>query len=250
VRSVFISESTCSRTAPELFYASLVFVCLSLMAWAIILLGYLIPFCFVAVLLTRNGYFPDGDIASSRGVMGGRRARIGTGRISGIVGEVFPNTCSNPAPPGCVDKLRVVLLNEFPVSYQRECCICMMEYKEGEVIVATPCEHVFHKRCCHEWLQLSRTCPVCRKDLPDALGMNEGEAQGSSGGSIISESLEEMRGQNNTSREINTVRRDERRGERRQSAGDTTNGHPAGIAVIEFPETANERMVQQRQVDV
>ena len=45
----------------------------------------------------------------------------------------------------------------------------MMEYKEGEVIVATPCEHVFHKRCCQEWLQLSRTCPVCRKDLPDAL---------------------------------------------------------------------------------
>jgi len=125
-----------------------------------------------------------------------------------------------------------------------------MEYKEGEVIVATPCEHVFHKRCCHEWLQLSRTCPVCRKDLPDALGMNEGEAQGSSGGSIISESLEEMRGQTNTSREINTVRRDERRGERRQSAGDTTNDHPTGIAVIEFPETVNERMVQQRQVDV
>lgn len=47
----------------------------------------------------------------------------------------------------------------------------MMEYKEGEVIVATPCDHVFHKRCCQEWLQLSRTCPVCRIDLPDAVGM-------------------------------------------------------------------------------
>ena len=123
VRSVFISETTCSNTAPELFYASLVFVCLSLLAWAIIILGYLIPFCFVAVLLTRNGYFPNGEVTSSRGVMGGRRARIGTGRISGIVGEVFPNTYSNPAPPGCVEQLRVVLLHEFPDSYQKECCV-------------------------------------------------------------------------------------------------------------------------------
>jgi hypothetical protein len=51
--------------------------------------------------------------------------------------------------------------------------ICMMEYKDGEVIVATPCEHVFHKRCLREWFQLSRTCPVCRTDVPEALGMTE-----------------------------------------------------------------------------
>ena len=49
----------------------------------------------------------------------------------------------------------------------------MMEYKDGEVIVATPCEHVFHKRCLREWFQLSRTCPVCRTDVPEALGMTE-----------------------------------------------------------------------------
>lgn len=88
-KSVYVSESTCSSTAPELFYASLVFVCLSLLAWATIFLGYLIPFVFVAILLTRNGYFPNGDITSSRGVMGGRRTRIGTGRISGMVGGMY-----------------------------------------------------------------------------------------------------------------------------------------------------------------
>mmetsp|Transcript_25313 Transcript_25313/g.51491 ORF Transcript_25313/g.51491 Transcript_25313/m.51491 type:complete len:160 (-) Transcript_25313:2544-3023(-) len=51
--------------------------------------------------------------------------------------------------------------------------ICMSEFLAGEVIVVTPCEHIFHKRCCNEWLQHSRTCPYCRADLPDALGMNE-----------------------------------------------------------------------------
>jgi hypothetical protein len=47
--------------------------------------------------------------------------------------------------------------------------ICMMEYKDGDMIVTTPCEHVFHKHCCREWFQLARTCPVCRTDVPEAL---------------------------------------------------------------------------------
>lgn len=232
VRSVFITEQTCSSTAPELFYASLIFVCLSLVAWATILLGYLIPFCFVAVLLTRNGYFPNGDIASSRGVMGGRRARIGTGRISEIVGEVFPNTYSNPAPPGCVERLRVVLLHEFPDSYQKECCICMMEYKEGEVIVATPCEHVFHKRCCQEWFQLSRTCPVCRTDVPEAMGMTEGAGTAVD---VQSQAGNNTEGRGGDRQEMPNFMRFVRR-ERRQPSLDTSD-HPEGITVIELPDT-------------
>lgn len=119
IRSVF-TGSSCSGTAPELFYASLVFVCLSLVAWATIILGYLIPLIFVAFLLTRNNYFPNDDIATSRGATGGRRGRIG-----GFVGEVFPNTYSNPAPPGCVEQLRVIFLAEFPDSYQKECCVSL-----------------------------------------------------------------------------------------------------------------------------
>lgn len=217
IQSVFIREQTCSSTAPELFYASLVFLCLSLAAWAMIFLGYMIPFVFVAILLWRNGYFPNGPVNSSRGVMGGRRARIGTGRISEMVGEAFPNTYTNPAPSGCVERLRVVFLNEFPDSYQKECCICMMEYKEGEVIVATPCEHVFHKRCCQEWFQLSRTCPVCRMDVPEALGMGVAEGHGR----IAAEG-------DGTRQDLQQLMRFVRRG-RRES---TSPGHPS---VVELP---------------
>ena len=36
-----------------------------------------------------------------------------------------------------------------------------------------PCEHVFHKSCCREWLRQARSCPVCRTDLPIALGLTE-----------------------------------------------------------------------------
>lgn len=47
--------------------------------------------------------------------------------------------------------------------------ICMGDFCTGEVIVATECQHVFHKRCCEEWLRQARTCPVCRMDIPSSL---------------------------------------------------------------------------------
>ena len=163
VKSVYFSpESTCPDSAPEFYSAAAAFVTLSLAAWSTIVVGYLFPFCFVAIILTRNGYSPSADIE------GGEEA------INAAIPGVFPNYHANSgAPPGCIDRLQVIMLHEFPDDYPRECCICMSDFSEGEVIVVTNCEHVFHKSCCQEWLQQARTCPVCRTDIPTALGMSE-----------------------------------------------------------------------------
>ncbi len=128
IRSVYRSgDSTCSNTAPEFFFATFIFVSLSLAAWATIILGYLVPFCFVAVLLTRNGYFPNAETTSTPGAgVGVGGPRVGM-RIGTIVS--FPNTYSNPAPPGCIDRLRVVLLDEFPDSFPKECCVSALSDK-------------------------------------------------------------------------------------------------------------------------
>lgn len=159
--SVFVRESTCYNTAPELFLASAVFMCISLLAWMLIIVGYIIPYATVAVLLTRNGYFPNADFDDLNDIEGNRR-----GRLIGIL----PNNLSNPAPPECVEKLRVIMYDEINDSSQKECCICLQDYAPGDGIVATPCEHVFHKQCCKEWLNLSRSCPICRRDIVEALG--------------------------------------------------------------------------------
>lgn len=148
-------ESACRNSAPELFQASAAFVYLSSAAWSTILFGYLVPFCFVAVILTWNGYTPSADNQS--------QSRF----------TVFPTAMS--APPGCVDQLRVVQLDEFPTHYPVECCICMEDFTSSEEIVATECSHVFHKQCCREWLRQARTCPVCRMDIPNALEQAEGQ---------------------------------------------------------------------------
>jgi len=44
--------------------------------------------------------------------------------------------------------------------------ICISDFLADEVIVATDCDHVFHKSCLKEWSQRARACPVCRSDIP------------------------------------------------------------------------------------
>ncbi len=46
------------------------------------------------------------------------------------------------------------------------CCICLDEYKRGDEIYVTECNHVFHKNCTLEHIKHSRdnthVCPLCR----------------------------------------------------------------------------------------
>jgi hypothetical protein len=55
----------------------------------------------------------------------------------------------------------------------KECNICMDEYKIGDNIVKLACNHIFHKDCIKNWLCNERvTCPVCRKDIRNDLQDN------------------------------------------------------------------------------
>jgi hypothetical protein len=54
-----------------------------------------------------------------------------------------------------------------------ECSICqddvdtdLDQYCSGKSnLVVTPCGHVFHSSCLHEWLENNSTCPLCRHEL-------------------------------------------------------------------------------------
>ncbi|KAK7264175.1 hypothetical protein RJT34_31780 [Clitoria ternatea] len=50
---------------------------------------------------------------------------------------------------------------------QRDCPICMEEFKDGELIQPFGvCAHEFHSSCVNSWLLGGKTtCPVCRKEL-------------------------------------------------------------------------------------
>lgn len=168
IRSVFLdNNSTCQSTATELFNSSAVFVSLSLAAWTTILCGYLLPFCVVAALLTYNGYNPSAHINQDE---------------HSAPQAVFPAAYSTTgAPPGCVDRLQLLRMEDFPDNYPGECCICMEDFNQQHLIVETACKHVFHKQCCREWLRTARTCPVCRTDIPATLEDLPEESEGNGG---------------------------------------------------------------------
>lgn len=52
---------------------------------------------------------------------------------------------------------------------EESCCICLANYGVGDVVMALPCKHEFHKECIEPWLtRRNRTCPLCKRDtLPN-----------------------------------------------------------------------------------
>ena len=45
------------------------------------------------------------------------------------------------------------------------CCICLNEIKKGKETILLPCAHIFHYKCCLEWLKNNNTCPMCRYEI-------------------------------------------------------------------------------------
>lgn len=46
-----------------------------------------------------------------------------------------------------------------------KCVICDENYKNGETICNTECNHEFHFDCLEEWIQIRQNCPLCRQDV-------------------------------------------------------------------------------------
>lgn len=63
-------------------------------------------------------------------------------------------------------KLKIKIYPILPIqefTYLNECSICLEinNYK----IITTNCNHEFHEECLSKWIKISKTCPLCRKNL-------------------------------------------------------------------------------------
>lgn len=49
-----------------------------------------------------------------------------------------------------------------------DCVICYNDIDIGdrEKYMLAPCDHIFHKECLTQWMEVKMECPVCRTDLP------------------------------------------------------------------------------------
>lgn len=54
------------------------------------------------------------------------------------------------------------------------CAICLSNYEEGEVLIASKyCTHLFHRDCILEWLEKHDNCPSCRVGMVTTIEINK-----------------------------------------------------------------------------
>ena len=46
-----------------------------------------------------------------------------------------------------------------------QCTICLEGFQVGDVRRALPCMHTFHQNCVDRWLNIHRSCPICRTEI-------------------------------------------------------------------------------------
>ena len=71
----------------------------------------------------------------------------------------------------------VVALQYKPYNYHRkpaqrvlnevECVICMTLIEDTHAgCMITPCDHIFHRDCLQQWMDVKMECPSCRASIP------------------------------------------------------------------------------------
>ena len=45
------------------------------------------------------------------------------------------------------------------------CVICLENINDDKPLIILDCDHLFHKDCIDDWVNNSRTCPVCRENI-------------------------------------------------------------------------------------
>ena len=49
-----------------------------------------------------------------------------------------------------------------------DCVICYnpIDIMNRKAYMIAPCDHIFHKSCLEQWMDVKMECPICRTDLP------------------------------------------------------------------------------------
>ena len=49
-----------------------------------------------------------------------------------------------------------------------DCVICYspIDTRNPRRYMLSPCDHLFHRECLEQWMEVKMECPICRKNLP------------------------------------------------------------------------------------
>ena len=54
------------------------------------------------------------------------------------------------------------IINDVDKLKEKECAICLGNFKVSEEIMSIPCFHMFHSYCIKQWLAYEKICPICK----------------------------------------------------------------------------------------
>lgn len=55
-----------------------------------------------------------------------------------------------------------------------QCMICMETFTAGDALRTLPCLHRYHRSCADEWLRRSPECPICKRNITEAMPLPSG----------------------------------------------------------------------------
>jgi len=77
------------------------------------------------------------------------------------------------APAEVLDAIETILLDSNTLKSMRQtaqCVVCCADFEVGEELSRLPgCGHLFHPDCVRQWLDRAANCPICRRNLVEAV---------------------------------------------------------------------------------
>ncbi|KXN75041.1 hypothetical protein CONCODRAFT_82576 [Conidiobolus coronatus NRRL 28638] len=193
-----INSSTCSQTAPSLFYFTLAeiiigYLTITLPALICCAVVFCLPCFLVGLRMIRLGetvgsgasqdainklpllqfnqeksIVPDTNVKMDNSNHPQYNQLNPTKKSKPWYKKFFSS--SRPKKESNTELGRLSLRSGLPILYildggDSSCAICLSDYEHKDTIRMMKCFHHYHMDCLDEWLKINRTCPLCKRDI-------------------------------------------------------------------------------------
>ena len=66
-------------------------------------------------------------------------------------------------------KIKEISKKENKIVFIKRHLCCFKKNVQNDLIMITPCNHLFHPNCLRTWMKMKSTCPDCRSKIPLAI---------------------------------------------------------------------------------